>query len=467
MATPLKFSGARYRAVSDRPYLAAALWAMIPVAKPGLGTLAVDKYWRCYYDPVAIEKWSLEELSGVLLHEVGHLLRDHSERADCMGASVDLATGIRWNIAADCEINDDLATEGIKLPTFRDKGGKPIGNCVYPKTYDMPDFRLCEEYYNLLENKIKVEYIDVTYDAAGNATVTKSDAGAGVGDGSKPGDGNGSSPKPSSGQPSPSPDPKHVITIYRIHGKPQPGAGQCGSAASGRHEPWEDGPPDGSSTPGITDSEGKNVRREVARQILESSKSRGCVPDGWRRWAEDLLTPKVDWRKELAAMIRNSLAETMGAIDYSRRKPSRRQSAYGDCIMPALRRPVPNIAVGIDTSGSMGDQKICQAIAEISGVLKECGATGVTVASVDAAVHDVKKVFKARDIVPLGGGGTDMRVLIEHFHKIKPRPQTLIVLTDAETPWPPEKPSGMDVIIGLIGTGDCPAWAKVVKITDD
>lgn len=35
----------------ERPYLASAAWALRPVPKPGLRSMAVDMYWRLYYDP--------------------------------------------------------------------------------------------------------------------------------------------------------------------------------------------------------------------------------------------------------------------------------------------------------------------------------------------------------------------------------------------------------------------------------
>ena len=42
---------ARTRAAEDRPYLASALWNLVPVERKGLGTMATDSSWRLYYDP--------------------------------------------------------------------------------------------------------------------------------------------------------------------------------------------------------------------------------------------------------------------------------------------------------------------------------------------------------------------------------------------------------------------------------
>ena len=71
---------ARMAAVEAMPYFARALFALSPVAAPGLKTFAVDKFWRLYVDPAMLgtdEGWSIPQAGAVLLHEVGHVLRDH------------------------------------------------------------------------------------------------------------------------------------------------------------------------------------------------------------------------------------------------------------------------------------------------------------------------------------------------------------------------------------------------------
>src|SRR3990167_6145666 len=79
---PRELAAARLRVVIDRPYLASALWSLVPVERPGLGTMAVDKYWRLYYDPKAMERWGLRGTATVLMHEVWHLLREHCWTVD-------------------------------------------------------------------------------------------------------------------------------------------------------------------------------------------------------------------------------------------------------------------------------------------------------------------------------------------------------------------------------------------------
>ncbi|MCP3803378.1 VWA-like domain-containing protein [Allokutzneria sp. A3M-2-11 16] len=114
-----KLFAARLHAVRCRPYLATALFALHAVESRRVPTMAVDRHWRCYVSPVFVDRTPLEELAGVWVHEVSHLLRDHHGRSDRFAAKHEL-TGpgerLRMNIAADCEINDDVFGEGLVRP---------------------------------------------------------------------------------------------------------------------------------------------------------------------------------------------------------------------------------------------------------------------------------------------------------------------------------------------------------------
>jgi len=478
---PAELQAARLRLVKERPYLASAAWALQPVQKPGLGTMAVDMWWRLYYDPAVVQRWSVEELAGVLYHEIAHLLRDHA------GRMKDFDTRLS-NICADAEINDDLLIEGVKLPA----------NPVTPASIGQPENLLAEEYYAALETAAQQQAQQQTQKPAprqgasaqaddtqpGDASGSK----AGDSDGSKPGDGGDSmSPSPSGQQPDSSAQPgassqppTSPVSDGRADGQdgsqsgdgaqtPAPGAGRCGSCATGVQEPWEDGAPGEGASSGICRAEAELIRRDVARQIQEHSKGRGNVPGHWARWAEEKLRPKVDWRKELAAAVRHAVADVTGANDYSYRRPSRRQGQAGNgkVVLPSLRRPVPNAAVVVDTSGSISDTMLSQALAEISGILKGLGQReGVHVLACDSQVQTCRRVFRPEQVRLAGGGGTDMREGLSAVEKIRPLPQVCIVVTDGYTPWPEQPPRGMKVVIALTGNGKVPDWAKTIKIEE-
>jgi predicted metal-dependent peptidase len=127
----------RLWAVTASPYLANVLFSLTPVETPGLGTFAVDRQWRLYVDRSCFDAWTTEEAGAVLIHEAHHVLRDHAGRADQIGVGPEDTK--RFNIAGDCEINDDL----LDLPL-------PATPCV-PEAYGLEPGGLVEGYFQALD----------------------------------------------------------------------------------------------------------------------------------------------------------------------------------------------------------------------------------------------------------------------------------------------------------------------------
>ena len=427
-----QMAAARFRLSEKRPYISHALFAITMRPLPGHGTVGVDRHWRLVYDPATVAAWTVPEVAGVLYHEVWHLLRDHAGR----GAGRDSQA---WNLACDAEINDDLKDEmkdDVRQGTF---AFKLPGDPVLPASFGMPDGLTAEEYYDRLVKQL-------TTQSGGASPQSGGAAGSAAG---------GAANAIESGVAS----------------------GRCGSAATGVAEPWEatfdqdgksqdaDGgdPPDTRISPG----EARVIRGVVAAEI---ARNRGTVPRHARILAERELAPgRVDWRAELRSVIARTMATVAGAVDYSYARPSRRQSALGNVIMPSLREPVVRVAIVADTSGSMGsDYGVI--LREIGTILKGFGQNDpVPVFSVDAEVHTHQKVMTAADVQLIGGGGTDMCVGIKEAHELRPRPDVVIVLTDGYTPWPDSPPTGMRVVAGIIGGNrqGVPDWMRTVLIDPD
>jgi predicted metal-dependent peptidase len=240
----------------------------------------------------------------------------------------------------------------------------------------------------------------------------------------------------------------------------------CGSGADGlpREGDGRDGP---EGTQGLPGWQADLLRRLVAAECVRQGKEAGTVPAGLLRWAEETLAPKVNWRTVLAAELRRAVADTAGAADYSYRRPSRRAAAAGDVVLPALRRPVPEVAVVCDTSGSMTEDLLAMALAEVEGLLRSLGvARQVRVLACDAAAAPAQRVTSARQVELVGGGGTDMGAGVAAASALRPRPAIAVVLTDGYTPWPQVAPKGMRVVIALLGdtAPEAPGWARTVRV---
>lgn len=122
---------------------------------------------------------------------------------------------------------------------------------------------------------------------------------------------------------------------------------------------------------------------ELARQLAEARKPR--IP-----WTDILRTRVVSLSRE----------------DYSYRRPSRRSS--GEIVLPSLRteRP-PKVAVLVDTSGSVSQSDLDQALAEI-GEAAAITRLPVVVGAVDTQFHGWSEYEEGGKAPRLsGGGGTD------------------------------------------------------------
>jgi predicted metal-dependent peptidase len=242
----------------------------------------------------------------------------------------------------------------------------------------------------------------------------------------------------------------------------------CGSGADGH-----DRPGDGSGD--IDPQQAQLLRLGVAAEIHRAhAREPGSVSGGWVRWAEAVLPSRTDWRRVLAAEIRSAVASIAGKVDYSYRRPSRRAHLNPELVLPTLQRPIPDVAIVCDTSGSMHERLLSRALAEIEAVLTRAGLRQqqVRVLAVDAAVQTVRRVSRAKQVDLAGGGGTDMGEGITAAAALRPRPTVVIVLTDGFTPWPDQAPPGIRVIIGLLTEGAhahtwCPPdWARTVIIDE-
>ncbi|MBY0494851.1 MAG: hypothetical protein K2Y23_11605 [Cyanobacteria bacterium] len=396
---------ARVRASYQRAYFAPALFNLIPVRTDLIGSMAVDVNWRLYYNESWIATHSVEENASLLIHEVSHLLRDHDSRKRSAAARDSYV----WNTAADCEINDDLAAEGLPLP----------GDPPQPHKYGLPAGENAEVYYRHLYKPPQSED-----EALLRQTV---DGGQDCGSGA--------------------------------HGDRRPWELPDSDSTSG-------------GTPGVDATKAEMVRREVAQRIMDTS-GLGDVAIGWRRWAYGILSPKVDYFAIIRQTLRTSLRDsTLGRYDRTYRRPHRRQACYGDFIMPSFYQPRPRPGFLIDTSNSMQREQLSRAVAELGGLTRQLGyGSEVVVACCDAAVHHVKTVFNAAQLQMYGGGGTDIAAGLRYFIERKSGAvDLLVIVTDCETAWPDEMPP-FPVITIRVGDGPPPPWGdrgrnRVITIED-
>lgn len=394
----------------DLPYLAHALYALVAVEAPEVATMTVDERWRVSVNPGWLDAASIPDVGRELAHLLWHLLADHAGRARDQDVARD--TVQHWDLACDMTVHGTLVPDGLAPP------GLPA-----PGAHGVAPGRSAEEYYATL-SRLPTRERDA--DLRG--------PGAPLG----PRDG-------------------------------------CGSGADGlprSHEHSDGGHADGDGPLGVPPEGARQLRRLVAADYVRHARRRGDRPGEAWRWAEAVLEPRVAWEPVLARAVRRAVGYAAGRGEYTYTKVSRHRSP--GIVLPGQRRPVPRVAVVVDTSGSVDDGLLARALGEVDGVLRAVGLGDhdVTVYCVDAAVQVVQSVRRARDLHPAGGGGTDLRVGLAAAIAARPRPDVVVVLTDGCTPWPAAPPPGSAVVVALlVRVGDVPpptpSWATVVECRSD
>jgi predicted metal-dependent peptidase len=383
---------ARAYAAEQLPWFAPALYAAPLVLTDSCPSVAaVDEGMRIYFNPERARQLltqaettqrALRQLAFLWVHEICHVLRRHAERAKEKGAEP-----IRWNIAADLEIND-AQWKGLEIP----EAFPPL----LPKQLGLRKGKLAEFYYDALEKEVR---------STSGEWEGVSDEGSGV------------------------------------HGQKR----------------WWELPADDKRAPARSEIDKELIRREVAEE-LRQRKSWGDIPADWKRWAEEVLNPKVNWRELLKRKVRGALTIGTGQrIDYSFARPHRRAEVYDPVLPPSLQGDfLPRIACVVDTSGSISKRKLAQALAEVRKVL-ETFRLPITVIPCDAVPYEPIRVFTSSQAQRLrlrGGGGTNMVAGIEAALKLRPIPDVVIVLTDGYTPFPPKRYK-VPIIFGIFDpTGD-------------
>ncbi len=408
-----QYAAARLHAVHTlMPYLATAVFRLQPWAVEGLGPFGVDSSWRVLVDPEVMDDWGVPATAGVLLHEVGHALRDHAGQAELLGSDIDR---FAWNCCGDAAINDDLVAAGVPLP----------GGPVLPGDLRDVDGRPMEPGGTAL----------AYYDALPQVLVAGSDGGVLVR----------------------APGTRPSTAVVRVPGRTAAVDASCGRVAGGDVHRVEL-PADAGA---VTAAEQRLTRRSVATAIEDAARrGRGSVPAGLHRWAADeLAPPQVPWRQVLRGTVRRGMAAAAGAVDTTYARPSRRR--VPGVVLPGSRRPVPSVAVVVDTSASMGEDALRAVLGEVEDLARQVGATGqrLRVLAVDAAVHEVRTVARAAEVVLRGGGGTDLTPGLHAAVEGNPRPDVVVVCTDGFTPWPDEPPGRTRWIVVLVRGSDLPPWA--------
>lgn len=234
-------------------------------------------------------------------------------------------------------------------------------------------------------------------------------------------------------------DGKSAEAVYDLLGDNEAGLPSPGASGS----PGEVRPMPGKPSPAEIKLEEQTWKVAVT-QATQHAKAMGVSMDyGLERIVEEALFPKVDWR-----MVLREFMDTAVRADYCWMHPNPRYIAQGIYLPGLNSKELGNIAVAIDTSGSVSESQLGQFSLEVSAMLEEFNTT-VDVIYVDRKVQG-HETFTQADL-PLelklkGGGGTDFRPAFEMLEAKGITPCCLVYLTDLYCSRYPEIPPEYPVL---------------------
>lgn len=387
------------------------------IGKGMRGPIGTDG-WVIAYDKESefLQKASDDDLEFILCHEVLHCALDHVKGNRIGGRDRTL-----WNIAADFVVNGILCSSGLHKPQGALHNSEFATKCV-------------EEVYELLNKQIK--------------------QGKGKGGGKGSGDQDDKSDSGGGGS--------------------NDGRSQIGDMKTldAHYDPGSQTGRDGEGKPRPSDAEMTKHRDEWARAFAaaaEHAKQIGRLPAGIARLVEELLTRTAPWTVHL----RRFLETVAGYDDFTYARPSKRTWAVG-YYTPERRADKIEVAIAIDTSGSISQSVLVDFLSEIEGFRNQFRRAHCTIYPIDAEVYEAYEVEEDDDLVEKssdylkGGGGTDFRPLFTMFEEAERPPKCLIFLTDgyASYPSPEEEPDYfvLWLVIAPLESHNTPPFGEIVEI---
>jgi predicted metal-dependent peptidase len=185
--------------------------------------------------------------------------------------------------------------------------------------------------------------------------------------------------------------------------------------------------------PPMSKEEQEQARSEFVQAVFDVASSiPGSISGKIQRRINELRNPRKDWRSIIRSTIESAYKPNKTWINPHRRSWSQGYVTPG----PAPEKAI-DIAIAIDTSGSVSREMLTCFLSEVHGMMKQFRTFKIQVWSFDHRVyHNSYLEFTesngvtVEDFDPIGGGGTNFGANWEYMKKNKIRPDRFIMFTD-------------------------------------
>ena len=184
--------------------------------------------------------------------------------------------------------------------------------------------------------------------------------------------------------------------------------------------------------PTYTKEELGKIRDEIKENMISAAQAAGAgnIPGEIERMIKDLTEPKMNWREILRQQIQATIRN-----DYTFSRPSRKGWHTG-VVLPGMNFDQQiDCAIGLDMSGSIGDDQAKVFLSEVKGICDEFKEYNIKIWCFDTKVYNEQDYSSSdgEDIStykPMGGGGTEFECNWEYMKDQDITPKKFIMFTD-------------------------------------
>lgn len=174
----------------------------------------------------------------------------------------------------------------------------------------------------------------------------------------------------------------------------------------------------------------------LSQNALEKAESMKSLPQGLERLIPIVRKGRIDWRAQLR--------DTIGGYyvsDYTLIPPSKKL-LYAGVYLPGVHSRHLELAIAIDSSGSVDEALLAQFIAEIESITELFGSYRIELLVCDDRVRSHQSFMNGETVVYTieGGGGTDFTPVFERIEMWMVQPKVLLYFTDLDGIFPPNEP---------------------------
>jgi len=174
----------------------------------------------------------------------------------------------------------------------------------------------------------------------------------------------------------------------------------------------------------------------LAKNALDKAHSMQSLPDGLELLVPLIATAMIDWR----TVLRDSIGGYY-VSDYAMMPPSKKL-LYAGIYLPSATSRHLELAIAIDSSGSVDELLLAQFIAEVESITELFASYSIEFLVCDDRIRS-HRTFMSGELIEYileGGGGTDFVPVFEFIETQLTPPKMLLYFTDLDGKFPMTEP---------------------------